>query len=367
MEQSAYRIIDANFNRSREALRVIEEYCRFSLDSAAFTERAKQMRHRLCSLLNQLDSGKLISARDTQADVGAGLSVDGQMRRSGLIDAAKAACRRLTEALRSLSEVISAENPELASQIEALRFEAYNLEKDCLIFGGTVEKFRKVKLYIVISSSFPAEVLNLTEKCIAGGADCIQLRAKTAISDDELFALADEFVKECRQGGILSIVNDRIDIAIAADADGVHLGQNDLPIEQAYKLQHKPLIIGKSTHSMEQLKAACQQPLTYVGLGPVYATPTKPTAPPVGLGYVKNAADFLADKGIGHVAIGGITIDNIEQVLNTGAKAIAVSSAVSRAADPREACRKLKEKIETFIEKRWINRNDFREISAGTG
>jgi len=351
MEQSAYRIIDANFNRSREALRVIEEYCRFSLNSAAFTERAKQMRHRLCSLLNQLDSGKLISARDTQADVGAGLSVDGQMKRSGLIDAAKAACRRLTEALRSLSEVISAENPELASQIEALRFEAYNLEKDCLIFGGTVEKFRKVKLYIVISSSFPAEVLNLTEKCIAGGADCIQLRAKK-INDDELFALAVEFAKECRQGGILSIVNDRIDIAIAADADGVHLGQNDLPIEQAYKLQHKPLIIGKSTHSMEQLKAASQQPLTYVGLGPVFATPTKPAAPPVGLEYVKNAAEFLADKGIGHVAIGGITIDNIEQVLKEGAKAIAVSSGVSKAADPREACRKLKEKIEDFIEKK---------------
>lgn len=351
MEQPVYRIIDANFNRAREALRVIEEYCRFSLNSARFTERAKQMRHQLSRLIGGLDAGRLIASRDTKADVGVGLSVEGQMHRVDLIDAAKAACKRLTEALRSLSEVIAAENPGLAEQLEALRFEAYNLEKDCLIFDVAIAKYRKVKLYIVISSSLPAEVINLTEKCIAGGADCIQLRAKT-ISDDELFALAVEFAAECKRGNCLSIINDRIDIAIAADADGVHLGQNDLPIEQAYILQHKPLIIGKSTHSMEQLEAACRQPLTYVGLGPVFATPTKPTAPPVGLGYVKTATEYLADKGIGHVAIGGITIETIEDVLHAGARTIAVSSAVSNAPIPQDACKKLKVKIETYLEKR---------------
>jgi thiamine-phosphate pyrophosphorylase len=351
MEQAVYRIIDANFNRSREALRVMEEFCRFSLNSGSLTGRAKKMRHQLCGLIDRLDAGRLLAARDTKADVGVGLSVEGQMQRANLKDTAKAACKRLTEALRALSEVIAAENQELAGQIEALRFEAYNLEKDCLIFDSTIEKYRKVKLYIVISSSLPAEVINLTEKCIAGGADCIQLRAKK-INDDELFALAAEVAKECKRGGVLSIINDRVDIAIAANADGVHLGQNDLPIEQAYKLQQKPLIIGKSTHSMEQLKAACQQPLTYVGLGPVYSTPTKPTAPPVSLEYVKNATEYLSDKGIGHVAIGGITIDNVEFVLKAGAKAIAVSSAASNAADPKEVCKKLKEKIETFLEKR---------------
>ena len=352
MEQAVYRIIDANFNRSREALRVIEEFCRFSLNSVPLTARAKQMRHQLCGLVGSLDAGRLLAARDTNADVGVGLYVEGQMQRTDLKDAAKAACKRLTEALRSLSEVITAENPELAGRFEALRFEAYNLEKDCLIFSSTIEKYRNVKLYIVISSSLPVEVMNLTEKCIAGGADCIQLRAKK-INDDELFALAVEFAKECKRGSVLSIINDRIDIAIAADADGVHLGQNDLPIEEAYNLQQKPLIIGKSTHSMEQLKTACEQPLTYVGLGPVYATPTKPTAPPVGLGYVKSATDFLADKGIGHVAIGGITIDNVEVVLKAGAKAIAVSSAVANAANPKDACKQLKEKIETFFDKKY--------------
>jgi len=349
MEQPAYRIIDANFNRSREALRVIEDFCRFSLNSAIFTERAKKLRHQLCGLISSLDTGRLLASRDTNADVGAGLSVEGQMKRTGLADSAKAACKRLTEALRSMSEVIAAENPQLAGQIETLRFEAYNLEKDCLIFSSAIEKYKKVKLYIVISSSLPAEVMNLTEKCINGGADCIQLRAKS-INDDELFALASIFVIECKRGNCLSIINDRVDIAVATDADGVHLGQNDLPIEEAYKLQHRPLIIGKSTHSIEQLKTACEQPLTYVGLGPVYATPTKPTASPVGLGYVKGAAEYLSDKGIGHVAIGGITIDNVEEILRAGARAIAVSSAVSNAPNPQDSCKKLKEKIETFFQ-----------------
>jgi thiamine-phosphate pyrophosphorylase len=350
MERAAYRIIDANFNRTREALRVIEEYCRFALNSDILTGRAKQLRHRLCSLISRLDQGSLIANRDTAGDVGVRLSVADQMHRLDLQDVLTAGCKRLTEALRVLSETSSAINPSLAAEIETLRYEAYELEKDCLIFSSTIAKYKKVKLYIVISSTMPVEVLHLVHHCIGGGADCIQLRAKS-IDDDKYFALAVEFVEACRAGNVLSIIDDRVDIAAAAGADGVHLGQNDLPIEQAYHLQLSPLIIGKSTHSMEQLKTACEQPLTYVGLGPVYATPTKPTAPPVGLSYVKSATEFLADKATGHVAIGGITVDNVEDVLRTGAKVIAVSSAVTKAANPKEVCRQLREKIVSLTEK----------------
>ncbi len=274
------------------------------------------------------------------------------MQRKDLQDVLTAGCKRLTEALRVLAETAATIDPALAGQIERLRYEAYELEKDCLIFSSTIAKYGRVKLYIVISSELPVEVLCLVQQCIAGGADCIQLRSKT-LDDDQLFALAVEFVQACRADNVLSIINDRVDVAAATGADGVHLGQNDLPVEQAYKLQLNPLIIGKSTHSMEQLKAACQSAgggLTYVGLGPVYVTPTKPTAPPVGLGYVKSAVEFLADKAIGHVAIGGITIDNVEEVLRAGAKTIAVSSAVAKAANPKEVCRQLKEKILSFKE-----------------
>ncbi|MBA7714721.1 Thiamine-phosphate synthase [subsurface metagenome] len=147
---------------------------------------------------------------------------------------------------------------------------------------------------------------------------------------------------------MLSIINDRADIAVVAGADGVHLGQNDLPIEHVRKLQLAPLIFGKSTHSPEQLRAACKERPTYVSLGPVFATKTKPTAEPVGIDYVRQATERLADTGIGNVAIGGITLDNVEEVLSAGARTIAVCAAVTEAADPTAACRALKQKIDAF-------------------
>ncbi len=347
MERAANRIIDANFNRAREACRVIEEFCRFVLNSSSLTERAKQLRHELSASIGRLDAGRLLAGRDTLGDVGAGKTVEKQLTRGDLNDCFIAGCKRLTEALRALAEVIRIENEPVAAVIEKLRFDAYELEKDIVLFSDTSEKFKNVKLYIVITSNLPGEVISLAHKCAAGGADCIQLRAKD-IADDKLFALAVEFVKICRDAGAVSIINDRTDVAIASGADGVHLGQNDLPVEQARKLQLAPLIIGKSTHSLKQLNAACAEGLTYVGLGPVFATPTKPGADAVGLEYVTGATEVLADTDIGHVAIGSITPDNVEKVLNAGAESVAVCSAVTHASDPAAACRIFKEKIKAF-------------------
>jgi len=374
MERATYRIIDANFNRAREALRVIEEFCRFALNSASLTERAKQLRHELSAAIDKLDAGWLLSSRDTISDVGVGKKIDKQFERTDLKSTFTAACKRLTEALRTLTEMTSAlggQNRSVAQMLEKLRFDAYALEKDIVLFAEPAEKFKRVKLYVIISSppaflpapvlsceskngggrrkqeGGPADVICLTQRCVAGGADCIQLRAKD-INDETLFAVAVEFVKVCKAGGVLSIINDRVDVTVAAGADGVHLGQNDLPIEQARKLQLAPLIIGKSTHSLEQLKTAGEAQPTYVSLGPVFSTGTKPTAQPVGLDYVRQATRQLADTGIGNVAIGGITLKNVEKVLNAGAQVIAVCSAVTEVGDPTTACRALKQKITTF-------------------
>ena len=347
MERAAYRIIDANFNRAREASRVIEEFCRFVLNSSPLTERAKTLRHELSASIGLLDTGRLISSRDTLGDVGVGKTIEKQLTRATLTDCFTAGCKRLTEALRALAEVIRIDNEPVAATIEKLRYDAYTLEKDIVLFSDTSAKFKRVRLYIVITSNLPAEVISLAHKSTAGGADCIQLRAKE-IEDDRLFALAVEFVKICKDAGVVSIINDRADIAIAAGADGVHLGQNDLPVEHARKLQMAPLIIGKSTHSLRQLNAACAESPTYVGLGPVFATATKPSAPAVGLEYVTQAMEVLADTGVGHVAIGGITPDNVERVLDAGVASIAVCAAVTKDSDPTAACRALKEKIEAF-------------------
>lgn len=349
MERAIYRIIDANFNRARESVRIIEEFCRFALNCSPLAERAKQLRHELSSAINKLDAGRLISSRDTLGDVGIGKTVDKQLTRESLNDCFTASCKRLTEALRSLAEMIQTLNRPVAEAIEKLRYEAYTLEKDIVLFSEPAEKFKRIELYVIISSNLPADIISLTNQCVAGGADCIQLRTKD-IEDDNFFVIADEFVKVCRAAGVLSIINDRVDIAVAAGADGVHLGQNDLPIEQVRKLQLSPLIIGKSTHSLEQLRSACREYPTYVSLGPVFSTGTKPDAEPVGLDYVRQGTKVLVDTGVGSVAIGGITPENVEDVLKAGARAIAVCSAVTKARDPVTACRVLKEKIATFNE-----------------
>jgi len=345
MEQNIYRIIDANFNRAREAARVMEEFCRFALNSALFTKRAKQLRHSLSAVVNTLDAARLIGSRDTLGDVGVGQTVDEQMNRTDLKDCMIAACKRLTEALRALAEMSRALNSSVADEIDRLRYAAYSLEKDIVLFSDTAEKFKPVRLYVIVSSNLPAEILSLTSLCAAGGADCIQLRAKD-IRDDRLFAVAVEFVKICRDGGVVSIINDRVDIAVAAGSDGVHLGQDDLPVEYARKIALTPLIIGKSTHSLEQLQKTCEQMPTYVSLGPVFASPTKPGLEAVGLDYVKRAAKILADKGIIGVAVGGINSDNIEHLLSAGIKTVAVCSSVTGSTNPVETCRLLKMKIE---------------------
>jgi len=344
MEKNVYRIIDADFNRAREAARVIEEFCRFVLDSKALTGRIRRIRHELSALVKKLDDRLLISARDTVGDVGIGGRTDKELGRNHLRDCLTASFKRLPEALRALSEVIATLNPATAQKIEQLRYTAYTLEKDVMLFSDAAEKFKDVRLYVIISSDLPAVILSLTSACASSSADALQLRTKH-MDDAAHLAAAVEFVKICKDFGVISIINDRIDVAVASGADGVHLGQTDLPIECVNKLSSYPLIAGRTTHSLEQLKEAIEQLPAYVSIGPVFGTPTKPGLKPVGLDYVKNALEMLEGTGIGHVAIGGITPGNVEQLVTAGARAVAVCSAVADTDDPAAACRMLKGQI----------------------
>ena len=347
MERVVFRIIDANFNRAREAARLMEEYCRFGLNCSDLAGRCKQLRHQICAAVQKLDTGMLIAGRDVARDVGREMRVAGQLGRANLQDSFTAAAKRLTEALRVLAETTQTINPPVGQTFEQLRFAAYTLEKDVLIFSSAREKFTAVRLYVLVNAGrdiSDSEVFNLVECCAAGGADCIQLRAK-GISDRRTFELAAEFVKVCKDADVISIINDRVDIAAAVGADGVHLGREDLPPEQARRMQFVPMIFGLTTHSACQLKAAIAERADYVSLGPVFATSTKPNLETAGLEYVTEATQLLKDTGIGHVAIGGITHDNVDHVLKAGAEAVAVCSAVAQAPDPEQMCKKLKNKI----------------------
>jgi thiamine-phosphate pyrophosphorylase len=169
-----------------------------------------------------------------------------------------------------------------------------------------------------------------------GGVQIVQLRVKDR-ADDELLDCARRFARRCREAGALLIINDRPALALAADADGVHLGQEDMPVNRARAIVGPQRLVGLSTHSAAQIADAAG--VDYIGVGPVYATPTKPGRPAVGLELVRHAA---AHARTAFFAIGGIGPDNVAEVIRAGARRIAVVRAIADAEDPGQAARRLR-------------------------
>lgn len=194
------------------------------------------------------------------------------------------------------------------------------------------ERLKDAGLYVICDNAKAAG------QSVEGGADIIQLRKKNA-SHRELFDLACAFKKIASPKDVLLIVNDFVDIALASDADGVHLGQDDLPIEAVRRILGKDKIIGLSTHSFHQAKGAEFLGCDYISVGPIYSTPTKPDYPAVGLELIGRVRKEVA---IPFVAIGGIDSTNIKDVLAQGAIRIAVVRAVCAQDDPKGAARELR-------------------------
>ena len=175
-----------------------------------------------------------------------------------------------------------------------------------------------------------------------GGVDVLQFRDKT-LAWKEKFEVAQQLRKICTEFNVLFIVNDATDLALAVQADGVHVGQDDLPLAAVkalvYRAGRKEFLIGKSTHSLEQAQAAQREAPDYIGIGPVYATPTKPTYNAVGLELVRQVTQAVK---LPHVAIGGIDASNVKAVLDAGAQRVAVVRAVCGASDIQAAAQAMK-------------------------
>lgn len=347
MNEVIYRIIDANFNRAREALRVMEEYCRFGLNNSALSGASKQCRHRLCQSLKSIDPKELLLNRDTEGDVGRDLKVEDQLQRRSLQDCFTAAAKRASEALRALAESTQAIDPDISAVMEKLRFKVYALEKKAILLSCAKHKFQSVRLYVIINATAQTDktkLLNLARTCIKYGADCLQLRAK-GLCDSSLLNLAKEFTLLCKELEAISIINDRADIAVLSEADGVHLGQNEIPVSYARQLAKRPLIVGASTHNLDELQFAIDSGCDYAGIGPAFASPTKPDLNVSGIEYIKQAIPILDQAGIFHVAIGGINPQNLASLLDIRTKAVAVSSTVTNSANPGIICKTLKESL----------------------
>jgi thiamine-phosphate pyrophosphorylase len=198
------------------------------------------------------------------------------------------------------------------------------------------ERLRRARLYLVVE----AAGVEAARAALAGGVDMVQLRDKEA-GDDGLLRAASAFRRACDDHGALFWLNDRPDLALEAAADGVHIGQDDMPVDEARSLVGPDFLIGLSTHSPEQFDAALGSDADQLSVGPVYETPTKEGRPATGLEYVRHAAS-RGPATPPWFAIGGIDLDNVRDVLAAGAERIVVVRAIRDAADPRAAASALR-------------------------
>lgn len=206
------------------------------------------------------------------------------------------------------------------------------------------------RLY-VITADLPEQNtthLGIAKEAICGGATVVQLREKKAESG-ELLQLAHEIKKLTEKAQIPFIINDRLDVGLAVDADGVHLGQQDIPIEVARRLLGSQRIIGVSATNLREAIEAEQQGADYLGVGPIFSTPSKDdAAKPMGLHGLRA---IRRNVGIPLVAIGGICEENVDQVLRAGADGIAVISAIAGASDRKKAAQDLLDIIDQCLER----------------
>lgn len=320
------RILDANLDRSREGLRVIEEWCRFGLENSSLAAQCKHLRQELGTW--HKDEYRL--ARNTLTDVGTTLTHAQEEQRQDIHAVLSANLARVQEALRVLEEYSKIDNPAMSLAIKQMRYQVYVIES--ALIGKrqqNLQKLHDAQLYLVTMPS--PNIIEIVESALKGGLTLVQYRDKD-LNDSERMAIASQLCELCHRYNALFLVNDRVDIALAVGADGVHLGQQDFPIAIARKLLGQDAIIGQSTTSPEELEIAINNDVDYVGVGPVFATPTKPGKAASGFEYVNYAAQKLS---MPWYAIGGIDPENLSDVMKAGAKRVAVVRSLMAASDPK--------------------------------
>lgn len=341
MNGAVLRLLDANVNRAREALRVMEDYARFVLDDADLSAALKAVRHDLSEAMRPWIQ-QAILWRDTPGDVGTINKTATELHRQDLADVVTAAGKRLGEALRSIEEYLKISAPADAGRVEGARYRFYDLEQRIARTLRSSHRFDSVRLYVLITEAVCRRPwLEVAEQALLGGADCLQLREKE-MDAGEMLRRARLLAELCHKHSALCVINDRPDIALLSGGDGVHVGQGDLPALEARKIVGADKLIGVSTHNLEQAQAARRDGADYIGIGPCFVSDTKRRDFVAGLDVVRQVAQ---DVSIPAVAIAGITATNVDEVLKTGIRAIAVTAAICAADDPRKAAEELKKRL----------------------
>jgi len=349
-EREILRVLDANLDRAREGLRVVEELARFVFQDKALQKKTKSLRHKLASLFASLPRKRAVGSsavlapkhvtrerlidlgRDVTSDVGKDTLTSHEAKRATTIDLVQANFARIEESLRALEEFTKFFPGTLSTNLKALRFEVYTLEKDYVRAGNRAANaslLRNVGMYPIMDREAIGDLdpLKVARQVLVPGIRIVQYRDKVS-SAAGICEICAALRKITSRKGVIFIVNDRIDIAQAVDADGVHLGQDDVPIAVARQSLGSRKIIGRSTHSLMQARRAAKEDVDYIGVGPIFSTPTKPQARPVGMELIAKVR-AITDKPI--IAIGGINRHNLGEVLANGADGAAVISAILKA------------------------------------
>jgi len=351
-------MIDANLNRSSEGLRVLEDVARFLLNDAELSQRLKALRHDLARETKSLSIG-LLSHRNSEHDVGRPLpSRESKLNvkttsLQGLLDLVTANAKRMEESFRVIEEL--AKLPDISPMLNSARFEQarfslYTLERDLISRISRRDKIERISgLYVILDRQFLAgrDELDIAGQIIKGGARVIQLRDKQS-KKGELLLVAQKLKELCSQAGILFIINDYLDLVMAVDADGLHVGQGDLPLPVVRRQLPIDKIVGCSVTTVSQATKAQNEGADYIAVGSIFPTTTKKEATVVGVDILKELKRMVS---IPLVAIGGINRNNVGEVVAAGADAVAVISAVLGEKDVRGAVQKLVTKMDLAKEK----------------
>lgn len=340
------RIIDANFNRLSEGLRVMEEAARMILDDANLTASLKALRHDLIRG-DAAFNVELLNSRDSMEDVGIELKVAGENPRKDLSTIVIANARRAQESLRVLEDL--AKLPETAGRLDSdrfkqARFELYTLEQQLVQRLTRQTRREAIKgLYVILDTGVldQRSHLEAAGKVIQAGVKILQLRDKTT-PKKQLIPLVVELQALCRKEGVLFIINDYLDVALAANADGLHIGQEDLPVVEARRLLPPDKILGCSADTPEEARSAEKAGADYIAVGAIFPTGSKNDVAVVGTERLKLVKQAIH---VPLVAIGGINKNNAREVIEAGADSLCVISAVLNAQDMTEAARQMIETI----------------------
>ncbi len=341
-----FRILDANLDRAREGMRIVEEWCRFGLNDEAATAQLKHLRQEVA----RWHTPEIRLARDTPGDLGTALTHPQESTRSSVAEVLQANFARTQEALRVLEEYGKLYSVEMAAACKQIRYQLYTLDSQIVgpmlcaapsgAFQQRYQQLIHARTYLVTAPMpglAPSDWLGVIEAALKGGIAIVQYREKTA-DDEERLDVAMKLRSLCHQYDALFIVNDRVDIAAAADADGVHLGQHDLPMDIARRMLGPDKIVGRSTTSPAELERALDEKADYIGVGPVHETLTKPGKSASGNEYVRYAAQHATMPWF---TIGGLNADNLGPTLAAGATRVAVVRALMQADNPTEVARSL--------------------------